>query len=123
MISHKICFILPELFNLHLQLFTEHRNWESAIESWQRPILQDDKLPLWCRILICRSPNKHFIWRVIWPSRDVYLDLTVTASSSEYDEYRPLHSKLFRSPLVSFVYGSVLILIQLCIGSSYFYHS
>eukprot|EP01018_Ginkgo_biloba_P014318 Gb_13822 [translate_table: standard] len=24
-----------------------HRNWESAIESWQRPILQDDKLLDW----------------------------------------------------------------------------
>lgn len=39
-----------------------------------------------------------------YSSRDVYLDLTVTASSSEYDEYRPLRTELFRSPLVSFVY-------------------
>lgn len=37
-------------------------------------------------------------------SRDVYLDLTVTASSSDYDEYKPLGIELFRSPLVSFIY-------------------
>eukprot|EP01018_Ginkgo_biloba_P010207 Gb_33022 [translate_table: standard] len=29
-----------------------HRNWESAIESWQRPILQDDKLPDWYRVTL-----------------------------------------------------------------------
>lgn len=39
-----------------------------------------------------------------YSSRDVYLDLTVTAGSSEYEEYRPLRTELFRSPLVSFVY-------------------
>lgn len=27
----------------------EYQNWESAIESWQNPILQDDKLPTWYR--------------------------------------------------------------------------
>jgi ubiquinone/menaquinone biosynthesis C-methylase UbiE len=39
-----------------------------------------------------------------YSTRDVYIDLTVTAGSSEYDEYRPLTTELFRSPLVSFVY-------------------
>ncbi|XP_057864285.2 uncharacterized protein LOC131072213 isoform X2 [Cryptomeria japonica] len=30
----------------------EHRNWESAIESWQRPILEDEKLPEWYRVTL-----------------------------------------------------------------------
>eukprot|EP01018_Ginkgo_biloba_P010209 Gb_33013 [translate_table: standard] len=30
----------------------EHRNWESAIERWQSPILQDDKLPEWYRVTL-----------------------------------------------------------------------
>jgi non-lysosomal glucosylceramidase len=38
--------------NLVRDALIEHRNWESAIESWQRPILQDDKLPLWCRVTL-----------------------------------------------------------------------
>uniref|UniRef100_A0A0D6QZ21 NLGase n=2 Tax=Araucaria cunninghamii TaxID=56994 RepID=A0A0D6QZ21_ARACU len=30
----------------------EHQNWEAAIESWQRPILEDEKLPEWYRITL-----------------------------------------------------------------------
>ncbi|KAH9322345.1 hypothetical protein KI387_016984, partial [Taxus chinensis] len=30
----------------------EHQNWESAIESWQRPILEDEKLPEWYRVTL-----------------------------------------------------------------------
>ncbi|XP_057815197.2 uncharacterized methyltransferase At2g41040, chloroplastic [Cryptomeria japonica] len=39
-----------------------------------------------------------------YSSRDVYIDLTVTGGSSEYDEYRPVTTEMFRSPIVSFVY-------------------
>lgn len=38
--------------NLVRDALIEHRNWESAIESWQRPILQDDKLPVWYRVTL-----------------------------------------------------------------------
>lgn len=39
-----------------------------------------------------------------YSSRDVYLDLTITSSSTEYDEYNPRRTEVFRSPLVSFIY-------------------
>jgi len=39
-----------------------------------------------------------------YSTRDVYIDLTVTVGSSEYDEYRPPAMELFRSPLVSYIY-------------------
>ncbi|KAH9292335.1 hypothetical protein KI387_042478, partial [Taxus chinensis] len=39
-----------------------------------------------------------------YSSRDVYLDLTVTAGMTEYIETKPIRTELFRSPVVSFVY-------------------
>ncbi|XP_077222973.1 S-adenosyl-L-methionine-dependent methyltransferases superfamily protein [Tasmannia lanceolata] len=37
-------------------------------------------------------------------SKDVYLDLTVTAGTKEYREFKPSRTELFRSPVVSFLY-------------------
>ncbi|KAK9947449.1 hypothetical protein M0R45_003074 [Rubus argutus] len=39
-----------------------------------------------------------------YSSRDIYLDLTVTAGLKQYVEVNPARTELFRSPLVSFLY-------------------
>ncbi|KAK1287628.1 putative methyltransferase [Acorus calamus] len=46
----------------------------------------------------CRKCEKTF------SSKDMYLDLTVTSGTTEYNESKPARSELFRSPFVSFVY-------------------
>lgn len=46
----------------------------------------------------CRKCDKPF------SSKDVYLDLTVTSGTKEYNEFKPARTELFRSPLVSFLY-------------------
>ncbi|KAM1061551.1 hypothetical protein ACFX14_025913 [Malus domestica] len=46
----------------------------------------------------CRKCDKTY------SSKDVYLDLTVTAGLKEYVEVQPTRTELFRSPLVSFLY-------------------
>ncbi|KAK6944418.1 Methyltransferase type 11 [Dillenia turbinata] len=47
---------------------------------------------------ICNKCNKAY------SSKDIYLDLTVTAGTKEYTESKPQGTELFRSPLVSFLY-------------------
>ncbi|XXG64644.1 hypothetical protein AAC387_Pa05g2539 [Persea americana] len=39
-----------------------------------------------------------------YSSKEVYLDLTVTAGTKDYSEVKPTRTELFRSPLVSFLY-------------------
>ncbi|URD88265.1 hypothetical protein MUK42_26957 [Musa troglodytarum] len=46
----------------------------------------------------CQKCNKSFT------SKDVYLDLTITSGTTEYSEFKPARTELFRSPLVSFLY-------------------
>ncbi|XP_020592599.1 uncharacterized methyltransferase At2g41040, chloroplastic isoform X1 [Phalaenopsis equestris] len=46
----------------------------------------------------CQKCNKSFT------SKDRYLDLTVTSGTTEYIEFKPDQTELFRSPLVSFLY-------------------
>lgn len=46
----------------------------------------------------CHKCNKSFT------SKDGYLDLTVTSGTTEYTEFKPARTELFRSPLVSFLY-------------------
>lgn len=46
----------------------------------------------------CQKCNKSFT------SKDGYLDLTVTSGTTEYKEFKPARTELFRSPLVSFLY-------------------
>ncbi|KAL2929857.1 putative methyltransferase At2g41040 chloroplastic [Bienertia sinuspersici] len=46
----------------------------------------------------CQTCNKSY------SSKNLYLDLTVTASSEEYTENQPTRTELFRSPVVSFLY-------------------
>ncbi|XP_040997576.1 uncharacterized methyltransferase At2g41040, chloroplastic isoform X1 [Juglans microcarpa x Juglans regia] len=46
----------------------------------------------------CKGCNKAY------SSKDIYLDLTVTAGSRDYTEVKPARTELFRSPLVSFLY-------------------
>ncbi|KAL8497740.1 hypothetical protein ACS0TY_021173 [Phlomoides rotata] len=46
----------------------------------------------------CRKCNKSY------SSKNIYLDLTVTSGTKEYNEFKPVGTELFRSPLVSFVY-------------------
>ncbi|KAK8550164.1 hypothetical protein V6N12_038891 [Hibiscus sabdariffa] len=46
----------------------------------------------------CKKCNKSY------SSKDVYLDLTVTAGLRSYTEVKPARTELFRSPLVSFLY-------------------
>ncbi|KAK9269669.1 hypothetical protein L1049_001447 [Liquidambar formosana] len=46
----------------------------------------------------CRQCNKSY------SSKDMYLDLTVTAGTTDYSEVKPARTELFRSPLVSFLY-------------------
>lgn len=46
----------------------------------------------------CKRCNKSY------SSKNIYLDLTVTAGSEEYTENKPSSTELFRSPLVSFLY-------------------
>ncbi|KHG21340.1 hypothetical protein F383_03824 [Gossypium arboreum] len=46
----------------------------------------------------CKKCNKSF------SSKDVFLDLTVTAGLRNYTEVKPVRTELFRSPLVSFLY-------------------
>uniref|UniRef100_A0A0C9RQI4 TSA: Wollemia nobilis Ref_Wollemi_Transcript_25082_1547 transcribed RNA sequence n=1 Tax=Wollemia nobilis TaxID=56998 RepID=A0A0C9RQI4_9CONI len=53
---------------------------------------------------ISRSAFECAKCRKAYSNRDVYIDLTVTAGSSEYSEARPISTELFRNPLVSFAY-------------------
>ncbi|RVX05292.1 putative methyltransferase, chloroplastic [Vitis vinifera] len=46
----------------------------------------------------CKTCNKSY------SSKDMYLDLTITAGSKAYNEAQPVRTELFRSPLVSFLY-------------------
>ncbi|XP_008788786.3 uncharacterized methyltransferase At2g41040, chloroplastic [Phoenix dactylifera] len=46
----------------------------------------------------CLKCNKSF------SSKDVYLDLTITSGTKEYNEFKPTRTELFRSPIVSFLY-------------------
>ncbi|XVE63615.1 hypothetical protein DITRI_Ditri07aG0033800 [Diplodiscus trichospermus] len=46
----------------------------------------------------CKKCNKSY------SSKDVYLDLTVTAGLRDYNEVQPASTELFRSPFVSFLY-------------------
>ncbi|XP_071729582.1 uncharacterized methyltransferase At2g41040, chloroplastic-like isoform X2 [Rutidosis leptorrhynchoides] len=46
----------------------------------------------------CTKCNKSY------SSKNIYLDLTVTAGAKEYVETQPSRTELFRSPLVSFLY-------------------
>lgn len=46
----------------------------------------------------CKTCNKSY------SSKNIYLDLTVTAGSEEYAEIKPTSTELFRSPFVSFLY-------------------
>ncbi|XP_028753980.1 LOW QUALITY PROTEIN: uncharacterized methyltransferase At2g41040, chloroplastic-like [Neltuma alba] len=46
----------------------------------------------------CRRCNKSY------SSKDMFLDLTVTAGLRDYAEVQPVRTELFRSPLVSFLY-------------------
>ncbi|XP_004287240.1 PREDICTED: uncharacterized methyltransferase At2g41040, chloroplastic-like isoform X1 [Fragaria vesca subsp. vesca] len=46
----------------------------------------------------CRKCDKSY------SSKDIYLDLTVTAGLKQYVEVNPARTELFRSPLVSFLY-------------------
>nr|XP_008336951.2 uncharacterized methyltransferase At2g41040, chloroplastic-like isoform X2 [Malus domestica] len=46
----------------------------------------------------CRKCDKSY------SSKDIYLDLTVTAGLKEYVEVKPAGTELFRSPIVSFLY-------------------
>lgn len=46
----------------------------------------------------CKKCDKSF------SSKDVFLDLTVTSGTTEYNELKPARTELFRSPLVSFLY-------------------
>ncbi|XP_028790167.1 uncharacterized methyltransferase At2g41040, chloroplastic-like isoform X1 [Neltuma alba] len=46
----------------------------------------------------CRRCNKSY------SSKDMFLDLTVTAGLRDYTEVQPVRTELFRSPLVSFLY-------------------
>ncbi|KAJ6850666.1 non-lysosomal glucosylceramidase-like [Iris pallida] len=38
--------------NLVHDAILEHQNWEAQIEAWQRPILQDKRLPAWYRVTL-----------------------------------------------------------------------
>ncbi|GAB2216152.1 hypothetical protein Droror1_Dr00023921 [Drosera rotundifolia] len=46
----------------------------------------------------CQTCNKSY------SSKNIYLDLTVTAGSEKYTEIKPAQTELFRSPFVSFLY-------------------
>ncbi|KAF5945898.1 hypothetical protein HYC85_016126 [Camellia sinensis] len=46
----------------------------------------------------CKKCNKTY------SSKNIYIDLTVTAGTKDYTEYQPARTELFRSPLVSFLY-------------------
>ncbi|CAN4113113.1 unnamed protein product [Withania somnifera] len=46
----------------------------------------------------CRKCNKSY------SSKHIYLDLTVTSGTKEYNESKPTGTELFRSPVVSFLY-------------------
>lgn len=46
----------------------------------------------------CKKCNKSY------SSKDIYLDLTVTAGLRDYTEVKPAGTELFRNPLVSFLY-------------------
>ncbi|KAA8535256.1 hypothetical protein F0562_030259 [Nyssa sinensis] len=53
---------------------------------------------------IYRSGFKCKICNKSYSSKNVYVDLTVTAGMKDYTEYKPVRTELFRSPLVSFLY-------------------
>ncbi|CAI9100932.1 OLC1v1038123C1 [Oldenlandia corymbosa var. corymbosa] len=57
-----------------------------------------------CRPAIYRSGFKCKKCNKTYSSKNIYLDLTVTAGSKDYNEFRPARTELFRSPLVSFLY-------------------
>lgn len=55
-------------------------------------------------VAISRCGFKCSNCRKAYSTRDVFLDLTITAGAKEYEEYSPAGTQIFRSPIVSFVY-------------------
>uniref|UniRef100_A0A7N0RG03 Methyltransferase type 11 domain-containing protein n=1 Tax=Kalanchoe fedtschenkoi TaxID=63787 RepID=A0A7N0RG03_KALFE len=53
---------------------------------------------------IYRSAFKCGTCNKTYPSKDKYLDLTVTVGTTKYTENKPSGTELFRSPIVSFLY-------------------
>ncbi|KAL4180084.1 hypothetical protein AMTRI_Chr13g123450 [Amborella trichopoda] len=53
---------------------------------------------------VYRSGFKCQTCRKSYSSKDVFLDLTVTSGTKDYNEFKPPRTELFRSPLVSFLY-------------------
>ncbi|GAB2289114.1 hypothetical protein Dimus_023416 [Dionaea muscipula] len=91
---------------------------ESESVSLSTNVLQRDKLacPVCYEPLIRKGPpglNLESIYRSgfqcgtcnkSYSSKNIYLDLTVTAGSEKYTEIQPTVTELFQSPLVSFLY-------------------
>lgn len=61
------------------------------------PLIRKNEQTLTSRVE-CRTCKKAYI------NNDIYLDLTISGGSKEFDETKPPSTELFRSPLVSFLY-------------------
>ncbi|XP_068643030.1 uncharacterized methyltransferase At2g41040, chloroplastic isoform X2 [Aristolochia californica] len=115
-LRHRWIFRRLPPVRLRCQAATVHKDQDPTIQ--QNTAVQLDFLacPICYEPLIRKGPqglNLPAIYRSAfkcqncfktYSSKDIYLDLTVTAGTKEYDEFKPSRTELFRSPLVSFLY-------------------
>ncbi|KAH7299826.1 hypothetical protein KP509_24G031500 [Ceratopteris richardii] len=91
-----------------LQFFRTSNSVSKLFHSWLGYVtltaLDSFTIFKYYRSAISRSAFKCKNCKKAFSTREVFLDLTVTAGSNEYQEVPPIGTELFRNPLVSFVY-------------------
>ncbi|XP_050380720.1 uncharacterized methyltransferase At2g41040, chloroplastic-like isoform X2 [Argentina anserina] len=90
------------------QSLSTHKSQSSGLEFLSCPVCYEPlirKGPTGLNLeAIYRSGFKCKKCDKSYSSKDIYLDLTVTAGLKQYVEFNPAGTELFRSPLVSFLY-------------------
>eukprot|EP00252_Welwitschia_mirabilis_P002180 TRINITY_DN1208_c0_g1_i3.p1 TRINITY_DN1208_c0_g1~~TRINITY_DN1208_c0_g1_i3.p1 ORF type:complete len:971 (-),score=189.01 TRINITY_DN1208_c0_g1_i3:472-3384(-) len=74
--------------NIARDALKDHKTWESAIESWQRPILQDENLPEWYRVTLFNELYYLVSGGTIWTdSFSSNLETLKTKDAETHDEF------------------------------------
>ncbi|KAG9451407.1 hypothetical protein H6P81_011372 [Aristolochia fimbriata] len=115
-LRHHLIFACFRSFRLRCHAATALVDQDPAIQQTTAVQLDFFACPICYEPLVRKGPqglNLSSIYRSAfkcqnccktYSSKDVYLDLVVTAGTKEYVEFKPSRTELFRSPLVSFLY-------------------